>query len=98
MSISSHTMLWHTSISIRVTVEHWKEDNVRPGYYAYIKAVHIQLFNLGFNVSLKQNHVIEVNGIAMTQFHDAHRFSVSRIINQIVSMYKMLTNKPNAEL
>jgi len=69
--------------TFRITVEHWKEANVRPGYYAYIKAVHIQLFNLGFNVSLKQNHVIEVNGIAMTQFHDAHRFSVSRIINQV---------------
>ena len=69
----------------RITVEHWKDRNVRGGYYSWIKAVHLHLYNVNYNISLLQDHVVLVNGVAMKQYHNTHIVSVARILDQIVS-------------
>ena len=78
---SFDTILYH-----RITVEHWKDRNVRGGYYSWIKAVHLQLYNVGYNISLLQDHVVLVNGVAMKQYHNTHIVSVARILDQVVSV------------
>ena len=74
-------------VAYRIRVEHWKDRNVRGGYYSWIKAVHLELYNVGYNISLLQNHVVLVNGVAMKQYHNTHIVSVARILDQVVSFY-----------
>jgi len=67
----------------RVTVEHWKGQNVRPGYYSWTKAVHLNLMKLGYLITLHQDFSVTVNGVTMNQYHHSHIISVARILEHI---------------
>lgn len=60
--------------TFRVEVQHWKRENVRTAYYSWIKTVRV--FTLGYNITLRQGGVIEVNGVVVRQFYDTHLVSV----------------------